>query len=156
VTARLHVVISLQSFVPRADHSVALMPLSAAPPLPTYEMLIHYRRRRLPSDWRQNIVLPRTSRKRIAQFPISPDIGEYRPIPITPIPVSFEPELYLGKKWSSDTELLPLLTWPVCQSLSQPASTLADIQTGSDSRQHIIYFQLNSKLHTTVVHHLSL
>jgi len=43
-----------------------------------------------------NIVLPRTSRKRIAQFPISPDIVEYRPIPNTPIPVSFEPYYSLG------------------------------------------------------------
>jgi len=76
VTARLHV-ICLQSWVPRADHSEALMPLSAAPPPPTYQMLIHYRWRRLPS-WV-------TAKYRIAQgvqkayCPI-PNITRYRRI----------------------------------------------------------------------------
>jgi len=31
------------------------------------------------------------SQKNIAQYPIYPNTGQYRPIPGTPIPVSFEP-----------------------------------------------------------------
>jgi len=75
-------------------HTPTLMPLSAAPQPLTYKMLIYWEAPATVSVT-ANIVLPTASSSHIAPKPISPDIGEYRPIPNTPIPVSFEPYAYL-------------------------------------------------------------
>ena len=80
----------LQSCVLRAVHSHAAVCRTAAADIRDAYPVIHWA---APAAvWvMANIASGTASSTHIAQFPISPNNGEYRPIPNTPIPVSFEP-----------------------------------------------------------------